>query len=91
MEYAKLNEDEETLIKALRESPSLMECIMEMIEFRLETKKVIDNGDEAEEAVVEAIQKTGKQLLKEWADQKSKESTHEYLRKKDYRPHEKKS
>jgi hypothetical protein len=44
-------------------------------------------GDDAEEAVIEVIQKTGKKLLEEWAQRRSDQAAEEVSSKPKHRPH----
>ena len=51
----------------------------------------LDCGDDAEDAVVSAIQKTGKVLLERWAEKKSDEMTEETAMESGNHLHGKKS
>jgi hypothetical protein len=84
--------DEERILNALRMNPGLKDCILEMIEI---TEDPTENqklklGDEAEEAVVAVIQKTGKNLLEEWAQRSSDQAAEEVSNRPKHRPHGKK-
>jgi hypothetical protein len=85
-------EDEETILNALRRSPGLKECILEMIYITEDSTRdqKLKLGDDAEEAVVEVIQKTGKKLLEEWAQGRSDQAAEEVSNKPKHRPHGKK-
>jgi hypothetical protein len=72
-----LSEKEQKIIEALRASPQLEGCFLEMIDIAGSPLGTLDCGDEAEEAVVSVIQKTGKLLLEEWAQKKSDEAAEE--------------
>lgn len=65
------DEDEQTILTALRSSPRLKACILEMVDITDgDAFEELNNGDDAEEAVVDAIQKTGTALLQGWAERK---------------------
>jgi hypothetical protein len=85
-----LNEEEKTILNAMRENPELKECVLEMIGITHERIKELNVGDDAEEAVVKAIRKTGKVLLQEWAEKKNKEGEETARQDKLLRPHGKK-
>lgn len=72
-----LSENEQKLIAALRSSPELEGCFLEMIDIASSPLGILDRGDDAEDAVVSVIQKTGRLLLEEWAQKKSDEVTQE--------------
>ena len=78
------------IIEALEANSSLKGCILEMIDASHDSSGTLNNGDDAEEAIVEIINKTGKTLLKEWTEKKSEEANSEALDQGDLRPHEKK-
>lgn len=86
------NKDEERILNALRNNPELKDCILEMIDITEDPTGVqkLKLGDEAEEAVVEVIQKTGRKLLEEWAQRKSEQAAEEASQKPRHRPHGKK-
>jgi predicted HicB family RNase H-like nuclease len=85
-----LNENEKAILNALRENPELEKCILEMIEITHERITELENGDDAEEAVVSAIKKTGKTLLQEWAEKQKDRAEKAAKENKSLRPHEKK-
>src|SRR3989304_1100418 len=59
-----IDEDERAILAALRSSPRLKACILEMVDITDgDAFEELNNGDDAEEAVVDAIQKTGTALL----------------------------
>jgi hypothetical protein len=91
MEEKTLNKEEEAIMNAMRENPELQKCILEMIEITHEGIKDLNKGDDAEEAVVNAVRKTGKVLLQEWADKKAKEAENSAQQDNRLRRHEKKS
>ncbi len=84
--------DDEKILNALKSNPGLKECILEMIDITEDPTKdqKLKLGDDAEEAVVEVIQKTGKKLLEEWAQRKSDQAAEEVSVKPKHRPHGKK-
>ena len=84
------NEEEKVILHAVRENPELKECFLEMIGITHERLKDLNLGDDAEEAVVLAIRKTGKVLLQEWAEKKNKEVEETARKDKSLRPHGKK-
>ena len=69
--------DEQRILEALKASPALRECFLEMIDITNSPLGTLDIGDDAEDAVVNVIQKTGRLLLEEWAQKKSDESSQE--------------
>lgn len=71
------NEREQKILEALRDNPDLEKCFLEMIDISHSPLGKLDNGDEAEEAVVQVIQKTGKLILEEWSQKKSDQATEE--------------
>lgn len=87
------HEDEERILSALRISPGLRDCILEMIDITEDPTKdqKLKLGDDAEDAVVGVIQKTGRTLLEEWAQKRSEQAAEEVSQKPKHRPHGKKS
>lgn len=86
------HEDEERILNALRRNSELKNCFLEMIDIAEDPirDQKLKFGDEAEEAVVEVIQKTGKKLLEEWAQRRSDQAADEVSDKPKHRPHGKK-
>ena len=83
--------EERRIMEALRASPNLKSCFLEMIDITDgESFEKLDLGDDAEEAVVNVIQKTGRELLQDWAQKKAKNIEKEERENKDIRPHKKK-
>ena len=85
-----INKDEKKVMEALRANPELKSCFLEMIDITNSPLGTLDNGDEAEEAVVASIQKTGVILLEEWAQRKSNEAEKNIQNNTENRPHIKK-
>lgn len=86
-----IDEDERTIVAALRCSPRLKACILEMVDITDgDAFEELNNGDDAEEAVVDAIQKTGTALLQGWAEKKNTKTEEEIRANKAYRMHKKK-
>jgi hypothetical protein len=85
-------QDDERILHALKVNPELKSCFLEMIDIIEDPTKdqKIKLGDDAEEAVVEVIQKTGKKLLEEWAQRRSDQTSKEVSEKPKHRPHGKK-
>jgi hypothetical protein len=90
MNNEKLTDKEKAVLAALRENPELEKCFLEMIEITHERLTELKRGDDAEDAVVETIQKTGKTLLKEWAEKQRNRIDEEIRKDKSLRPHGKK-
>jgi hypothetical protein len=90
MEDKKLNKDEMVILDAMRENPELKECFLEMIGITHDRINEINLGDDAEDAVVGAIRKTGKALLKEWVEKKKKAGEEAARQNATLRPHGKK-
>ena len=85
-------EDDQRILNALRNNPDLKNCILEMLDIAQDPtrEQKLKLGDEAEEAVVEVIQKTGKKILEEWAQRRSEEAAEKVSQKPKHRPHGKK-
>lgn len=86
------HEDEERILNALRRNPELKDCFLEMIDIAEDPTRSqkLKLGDDAEDAVVEVIQKTGRKLLEEWAQRRSEETANEVSKQPKHRPHGKK-
>jgi len=85
------NEDEKTILAALRSSPQLKACVLEMVDITDgDAFEELNNGDDAEEAIVGAIQKTGITLLQGWAEKKNANAEKEIRKNQAYRVHKKK-
>ncbi len=78
------------VISALKSDESLLDCFLEMIDTIEDEEKQLKTGDDAEEAVVDVIQKTGAILLQKWAHQKNEEAKSLALKNQDIRPQGKK-
>ena len=78
------------VIAALQADESFLDCVLEMVDTVENEQDQLKTGDDAEEAVVSVIQKTGATLLEKWANKKSIKI--EYAAQEDgqIRPHEKK-
>jgi hypothetical protein len=86
-----IDEDEKAILTALRSSPRLKACILEMVDITDGNAfEELNNGDDAEEAVVGAIQKTSTALLQGWAEKKNAKAEEEIRANKSYRTHKKK-
>lgn len=86
-----LNEEEKAVLNAMRENPDLKECFLEMIGITHERINELKKGDDAEEAVVKVIHKTGNILLQEWSEKQEEAAAKAYRQDKALRPHGKKS
>lgn len=85
------DEDEKTILAALRSNPRLKTCFLEMVDITDgDVFEDLNNGDDAEDAVVDAIQKTGTALLQGWTEKKNAKTEGEMRTNKLYRPHKKK-
>lgn len=84
--------DEERILNVIRSNPELKECFLEMISIAEDPTRdqKLKLGDDAEDAVVEVIQKTGRKLLEEWAQRRSEQVAEEVSKKPKHRPHGKK-
>jgi len=83
--------EEKTIVEALRSSPGLKACVLEMLDITGgKGFEELDLGDDAEDAVVDVMHKTGQTLLQEWAQKKGKNAEQEVSKDANYRPHEKK-
>jgi hypothetical protein len=85
-------EDEERILNALRRNPEFKNCILEMLDISEDPirDQKLKLGDDAEDAVIEVIQKTGRKLLEEWAQKRSEQVAEEVSQKLKHRPHGKK-
>lgn len=85
-------EDEERILNALRRNSELKDCFLEMVDIAEDPTRNqrLKLGDDAEDAVVEVIQKTGKKLLEEWMQRRSEEAAKEVSKQPKHRPHGKK-
>lgn len=90
MTTMKRDEDEKAILTALRSSPRLKACILEMVDITDgDAFEELNNGDDAEEAVVGAIQKTGTTLSQDWVEKKNAKAEEEIRANKSYRTHKK--
>ncbi len=85
-----LSDNEKKIIESLRGNHELRNCFLEMIDIADSPLGKLDLGDDAEEAVVQAIKKTGKVLLDEWAQKKSDQATDKARTKPENHSHGKK-
>jgi hypothetical protein len=86
-----LSSEEKRILEELRENPQLLECVLELTEISGNKIGGLKLGDDAEEATVNAIQKTGKAVLEGWAGKRHDEAKKEWKSVQDCREHEKKS
>lgn len=87
-----IDEDEKTILAALRSNTKLKECFLEMVDITDgDAFEEVNNGDDAEEFVVDAVQKTGITLLQGWIDKKNEKATSDINTNKLYRTHKKKA
>ena len=82
-----LTDDE--LLQFLRENPVLRSSVEEMIEIASGPEKLDVDFDDAEDAVIDTIHRTGREMLRCWAQKASDAATKEEL-KNGGRSHEKK-
>jgi hypothetical protein len=75
-------EEEERILEALRSNPVLKTCILEMLDITQDSARdqKLKLGDDAEDAVVNVIQKTGITLLEEWVQKRSEQASEEVSR-----------
>lgn len=78
------------LFQFITDHPHLEACFLEMMEIAKDKSQVLNNGDDAEEAVVEVIEKLGQVVLQEWANKKEKQAR-QVINLEDCREHEKKT
>lgn len=78
------------VVTAIEADESLLDSILEMIETVEDEKDLLKTGDDAEEAVVSAIQNAGIALLEKWIDKKNEEAERSASTDSMIRPHEKK-
>lgn len=84
------NHDLNRAMTALKSDDSLLSCVLEMIDTIGDEQNKLKTGDDAEEAVVSVIQKTGTTLLQKWAYNKSQEAESLASADPTIRPHKKK-
>jgi hypothetical protein len=65
-----MSSQREELIQFMIDHPHLEACFLEMMEIAKDKTMVLNNGDDAEEAVIQSIEKTGQIVLQEWASRK---------------------
>lgn len=87
-----IKQDEERILNALRDNPELKGCILEMLDITDDPirEQKLKLGDDAEDAVVDVIQKTGRKLLEKWTQRQSEQAAEEVSHKSKHRPHGKK-
>jgi hypothetical protein len=85
-----LDENEKAILDAIRENLELKKCFLEMVEITHARLPELVRGDDAEDAVVNAIQKTGKTLLQEWTKKQQERIEEKTREDKSLRPHGKK-
>lgn len=85
------NEEFQRIFNALKSNPNLKNCFLEMIDIAQSPVGTLDCGDDAEEAVVNAIQKTGNLILQEWAQKKARKRLRKLGNNQKYVATEKKS
>lgn len=91
MSFSKPGDQEnQKILQALNDNPDLKACILEMIDITEDSTNQLNRGDDAEEAVIQAIRKTGSVLLKEWAQSKADKAAQETGELPGVRMHEKK-
>lgn len=92
MATSKNQNEEDRILNALRNNSELKKCVLEMIDIAQDPirEQKLKLGDDAEDAVVEVIQKTGKKLLEEWAQRRSEQVAEEVSQQHKHRPHGKK-
>ena len=78
------------VINALQADESLLERFHEMINTVNDEQGLLTTGDDAEEAVIEVIQKTGVALLHKWAEAKEAEAATQATSDQSLRPQGKK-
>jgi hypothetical protein len=69
-----MSSQREELIQFIIDNPHLEACFLEMMEIAKDETLNLNNGDDAEEAVIQSIEKTGQIVLQEWANRKEKQA-----------------
>ena len=82
--------DDQRLLQALKNHPDLKACFLEMVDITEDNTNQLNRGDDAEDAVIAAMRKTGATLLKEWAQKKADKAEQETRGQPHVRIHEKK-
>lgn len=85
-----ITKEEEKLLKTIRKNIGLSRCIFEMLDIAGEDLGNIELADDAEDVVVQNIQKTGKELLTVWAQNRQNQLAKNAGLEKETRAHEKK-
>lgn len=85
------NKEEENLLIIIRNNPILGRCVFEMLDIAGEDLGNIELADDAEEAVIKSIDKTGKELLTIWAQKKANQLAEQTKLEIGTRMHEKKT
>jgi len=84
-----MSSQREELMQFIIDNPHLEACFLEMMEIAKDKTLSLNNGDDAEEAVIQSIEKTGQMVLQEWANQKEKQAR-QMTNLENCRQHEKK-
>ena len=85
-----MDKDAQRIAEACQQDPDLKNCFLEMLDITESPLGTLDNGDDAEEAVISSIRKTGRELLKKWARKKAEDAKKLVADKAENRFHEKK-
>jgi hypothetical protein len=85
-----MDKDAQRIAEACQQDPDLKSCFLEMLDIAESPLGILDNGDDAEEAVISSIRKTGRELLKKWARKKAEEAKKLVTDRAENRFHEKK-
>lgn len=84
-----MSSQREELFQFIIDHPHLEACFLEMMEIAKDKTMNLNNGNDAEEAVIQSIEKTGQTVLQEWANRKEKQAR-QVINLENCRPHEKK-
>lgn len=84
-----MSSQREELIQFIIDHPHLEACFLEMMEIAKDKTMSLNNGDDAEEAVIQSIENAGQVVLQEWANRKEKQAR-QVTNLENCRQHEKK-
>jgi hypothetical protein len=78
------------LVRRLQNHPELQHCIEEILDTAELANNLVETADDAEEAIVAQIRKTGSEALRLWAQNAQDKACREALDQPKTRPHQKK-
>ena len=86
-----MDKDAQRIVEAFQQDLTLKNCFLDMLDIAEAPLGTLDNGDEAEEAVISLMRKTGREILQKWAEKKEEEAEKMTTANPENRFHEKKN